>query len=257
MLTVVWKDPHSVLKTLNLEFVFKGAWRALYSLIHLLLIHIRNIYQFWIILTGALFTFLLPFLCISTASDWAVPIVAQWVKNMTSIHEDSGSIPGLSGLRIPCSCELWHRPAAAAPNWPLAQKLPYAMGAALKRPKKNKNKNKKNFWLQTSSTFLRSFFGVWAGYARKSLQPVTGAVNKYSASPWSSGWVSLRHTPPCLPGPLSRIKLQLCTVQTCRYCWWLAGFLPIALLHSRLGRSWDHFPHEMLSLKSLLQGGPT
>ena len=25
-----------------------------------------------------------------------VPIVAQWVKTTTSIHEDSGSIPGLT-----------------------------------------------------------------------------------------------------------------------------------------------------------------
>ena len=25
-----------------------------------------------------------------------VPIVAQWVKNLTSLHEDTGSIPGLS-----------------------------------------------------------------------------------------------------------------------------------------------------------------
>ena len=25
-----------------------------------------------------------------------VPIVARWVKNPTSVHEDSGSIPGLT-----------------------------------------------------------------------------------------------------------------------------------------------------------------
>ena len=33
---------------------------------------------------------------------------------------------------------LWHRPAATAPIGPLAWKLPYAVGAALKRQKKKK-----------------------------------------------------------------------------------------------------------------------
>ena len=39
-----------------------------------------------------------------------VPFVAQQVKNMTSIHEDVCSTPGLAqGLRIQCCHELWHR----------------------------------------------------------------------------------------------------------------------------------------------------
>ena len=40
--------------------------------------------------------------------------------------------PG-SGLAL-----LWHRPAAAAPFWPLAWELPYAAGEAKKKKKKKK-----------------------------------------------------------------------------------------------------------------------
>ena len=54
------------------------------------------------------------------------------ITNLTSIHEDASSIkePVL----------LWRRLAAAALIRPLAWELPYAMGVALKRPKKKMGK---------------------------------------------------------------------------------------------------------------------
>ena len=100
--------------------------------------------------------------------------MAQRVKNLTSIHEDAGSLASFSKLRILCCHELWHRLAAAPPTTPLAWELPYTTGVPLKGKKKKKRKFR---WNQTAFIGLEGRIGsqIYVINSRKILNEHTGS----------------------------------------------------------------------------------
>ena len=82
-----------------------------------------------------------------------VPIVALGLRAGHSVHEDAGSIPGLTQqvkdllqqklqMRLSSGRWLWCRPAAIALIQPLAWEFPYATSTAIKRKKEGKKRKK-------------------------------------------------------------------------------------------------------------------
>ena len=64
-------------------------------------------------------------------------IMDKQVRNLTSIHKDVNSIPGLTQwVKDPALLWLWCRPATAALIRPLAWEPPYAAGVSIKKKKK-------------------------------------------------------------------------------------------------------------------------
>ena len=121
----------------------------------------------------------LPSMSIKNLFSWSSRCGSE-VTNLTSIHEDVGSIPGLtwwvkgSGIAMSCGVShrrgsdpallrLWCRLVAIALFPPLAWELPYAMGLALKR--QIKKERKKSVLL--SSYTVGGTVSWWSHYGRQ------------------------------------------------------------------------------------------
>ena len=96
--------------------------------------------------------------------------MAQWVKNLTDIHEDVRLLPGLAqGVKDLVLLWLWYRLVVTTLIRPLAWESPYAAGAAIKR-KTNGEVEKPE--VQLLSQAHQSHNYLQNNHQRKQLEPL-------------------------------------------------------------------------------------
>ena len=121
-------------------------------------------------------------------NSWGSSHCGTAEMNPTSICEDAGSVPDLTGIALSCSigCRhsldpawlwLWRRLAAVDPIRPLAWELAYTTGAPLKKKRQKKKKKLgkfEHYRIFYILTEIFSFFGrtngLWNSWARDQIQ---------------------------------------------------------------------------------------